>query len=255
MPGQVVRYFAVISSIQGVRDGLVTYSFGPPPGSSDRGSALWTRSTAARRVVAYPSRLPTCSARNRTSPSTLTICTTPYGFCRVSISTHTPGSGSTAASSGCHRGGSSLGMQASVPAGSDMTAPCSDRGGSRWPLPYSVYWEGVSCAQERNVCGRRQDHWMTPADLLAFEQANPGWSSAKEMRIRHELGVTPPRYIVLLERAAAGIEGQIADPVTAHRVTSFTPARRRAEATRPGVSPHVRPTDVGKVWARSSSRA
>ncbi|MFB7843165.1 DUF3263 domain-containing protein [Microbacterium sp. NPDC056052] len=41
-----------------------------------------------------------------------------------------------------------------------------------------------------------------PTDLLAFEAAHPGWSSNKEMRIRHELGITPVRYAVLLERAA-----------------------------------------------------
>lgn len=68
---------------------------------------------------------------------------------------------------------------------------------------------------------------LTPARLLAFEAAHPGWSSAKEMRIRHELGLTPPRYIILLERAAASREGQATDPVTAHRVTNFTPQRRR----------------------------
>ncbi|MBS1898397.1 MAG: DUF3263 domain-containing protein [Actinobacteria bacterium] len=74
---------------------------------------------------------------------------------------------------------------------------------------------------------------MTPADLLAFEQANPGWSSAKEMRIRHELGVTPPRYIILLERAAASREGQAADPVTAHRVLNFaSPRSHRSPALR-----------------------
>ena len=113
----------------------------------------------------------------------------------------------------------------SVPAGPDMTTPCSDRGRPRLPLPYSVYREGVSCVQGRNVSGRRQDQWMTPADLLAFEQANPGWSSAKEMRIRRELGLTPPRYIILLERAAASREGQSEDPLTAHRVLSFTSTR------------------------------
>lgn len=55
---------------------------------------------------------------------------------------------------------------------------------------------------------------MTPAELLAFEAANPGWPSNKEMRIRGALGVTPARYVVLLERAAASCEGQAADPVT-----------------------------------------
>lgn len=71
---------------------------------------------------------------------------------------------------------------------------------------------------------------MTPAELLAFEAADPGWSSNKEMRIRNQLGITPPRYVVLLERAAASREGQAADPVTAHRVTGYTPKRVRWEA-------------------------
>ncbi|MGN8024682.1 DUF3263 domain-containing protein [Microbacterium sp. 22242] len=72
---------------------------------------------------------------------------------------------------------------------------------------------------------------MTPAELLAFEAANPGWSSNKEMRIRNQLGVTPARYVVLLERAAASREGQAADPITAHRVTSFAPPRYRVDTT------------------------
>lgn len=68
---------------------------------------------------------------------------------------------------------------------------------------------------------------MTPAELLAFENRNPSWRGNKETRIRQELGLSPARYVTLLERAAASHEGQAADPVTAHRVTSFTPPRAR----------------------------
>lgn len=90
---------------------------------------------------------------------------------------------------------------------------------------------------------------MTAADLLTFEESNPGWSSNKEMRIRNQLGVTPARYVVLLERAAASREGQAADPVTAHRVTSFTPSRRRwASAETVGF-----PLDRGSRGARLPS--
>ncbi|KJL30777.1 DUF3263 domain-containing protein [Microbacterium azadirachtae] len=65
---------------------------------------------------------------------------------------------------------------------------------------------------------------MSPAELLAFEAANPGWSSNKEMRIRRELQVTPPRYLQLLLRAADSTEGMLADPITARLVRS--PGRR-----------------------------
>lgn len=47
------------------------------------------------------------------------------------------------------------------------------------------------------------------------------------MRIRHELGLTPARYIILLERAARSREGLVADPLTAHRIVSFRPSRVR----------------------------
>ena len=72
---------------------------------------------------------------------------------------------------------------------------------------------------------------MSPAELLAFESAHPGWSSNKEMRIRHELGITPVRYAVLLERAAASAEGMLADPITARRVRA--PGRRALAHTLP----------------------
>ena len=65
---------------------------------------------------------------------------------------------------------------------------------------------------------------MSPSDLLAFEAANPGWSSNKEMRIRGELKLTPPRYLQLLLRAADSAEGIQSDPITARQVRS--PGRR-----------------------------
>ncbi|OZB82752.1 MAG: hypothetical protein B7X41_15895 [Microbacterium sp. 14-71-5] len=85
---------------------------------------------------------------------------------------------------------------------------------------------------------------MTPAELLAFEHRNPTWFGNKETRIREELGLSPARYVVLLERAAASTEGQIADPVTAHRVTSFTPSRDRWRSVAPLA-------DVGRMWAKT----
>lgn len=72
---------------------------------------------------------------------------------------------------------------------------------------------------------------MSPTDLLAFEAAHPGWSSNKEMRIRRELGLTPVRYAVLLERAAASDEGMRADPITARQVRA--PGRRARAAGPP----------------------
>ena len=71
---------------------------------------------------------------------------------------------------------------------------------------------------------------VTPAELLAFEAEHPSWRGDKETRIRRDLGLTPARYITLLERAAVSHEGQSADPLTAHRVTSFVPARARWSA-------------------------
>lgn len=70
---------------------------------------------------------------------------------------------------------------------------------------------------------------MSPAELLVFEAAHPGWSSNKEMRIRHELGITPVRYAVLLDRAAESDEGMRADPITARLVRA--PGRRARAAT------------------------
>lgn len=65
---------------------------------------------------------------------------------------------------------------------------------------------------------------MTPADLLAFEARNPSWRGNKETRIREQLGLTPPRYVTLLLRAAESEEGMRADPITARRVRA--PGRR-----------------------------
>lgn len=57
----------------------------------------------------------------------------------------------------------------------------------------------------------------TVPQLLDFAHRHPNIRGTVEERIRAELGVTPARYCVLLERAAS-MEGQAYDPVTAHRV-------------------------------------
>ncbi|MFJ4165265.1 DUF3263 domain-containing protein [Microbacterium sp. NPDC089698] len=66
-----------------------------------------------------------------------------------------------------------------------------------------------------------------PVRLLAFEARNPSWRGDNETRIRDELGLSPARYVVLLERAAASLEGMKADPLRARRVLNFTPPRIR----------------------------
>ncbi|MFB7844841.1 DUF3263 domain-containing protein [Microbacterium sp. NPDC056052] len=68
---------------------------------------------------------------------------------------------------------------------------------------------------------------MTPARLLTFEARNPSWRGDKETRIRKELGLSPARYVVLLERAAASIEGRQADPLGARRLLALKPPRIR----------------------------
>jgi len=67
---------------------------------------------------------------------------------------------------------------------------------------------------------------MLPETLLAFERAHPRHDGNKEETIRADLGLTPPRYYVLLNRAAKSLEGIAADPITARRVRERT--RRRA---------------------------
>lgn len=64
---------------------------------------------------------------------------------------------------------------------------------------------------------------VTPAELLAFEAANPHHTPTRAERIRRELGITPIRYFVLLRHAAESAEGIAAHPVTARQV------RERAE--------------------------
>lgn len=58
----------------------------------------------------------------------------------------------------------------------------------------------------------------TIPQLLDFAHRHPNIRGNVEERIRTELGVTPARYCVLLHRAAASLEGQACDPITAHRV-------------------------------------
>jgi len=59
----------------------------------------------------------------------------------------------------------------------------------------------------------------TTAQLLDFAAAHPDIRGEVDGMIRRELGVTPARYSQLLVRAAASVEGQAHDAVTAHRVT------------------------------------
>lgn len=54
-------------------------------------------------------------------------------------------------------------------------------------------------------------------ELLDLEQAHPRHTAAKYDAI-HALGLTEARFYQLLTRAAASMEGQAYDPVTAHRV-------------------------------------
>ncbi|MDQ7877388.1 DUF3263 domain-containing protein [Microbacterium sp. QXD-8] len=58
---------------------------------------------------------------------------------------------------------------------------------------------------------------MTPADLLDFERTWPRHSHAKENAIRAH-GLTPARYYQLVHRAAASLEGQAHDALTAHLI-------------------------------------
>ena len=58
---------------------------------------------------------------------------------------------------------------------------------------------------------------MGTGELLDFERAWPRHSGAKENAII-ERGLTPARYYVLLHRAAASLDGQSHDAMTAHRV-------------------------------------
>ncbi|WP_396653092.1 DUF3263 domain-containing protein [Microbacterium resistens] len=73
---------------------------------------------------------------------------------------------------------------------------------------------------------------MSPAELLAFEAAHPGWGGVKDDAIR-TLGLTPARYVILLDRAARSPEGIAADPITARR--SREPGRH---TTRPWEAPY-----------------
>lgn len=61
---------------------------------------------------------------------------------------------------------------------------------------------------------------MTPSipQLLDFAAAHPVVRGEVENQIRRDLGITPARYFQLLGRAAASLEGQAHDPITAHRI-------------------------------------
>ena len=59
---------------------------------------------------------------------------------------------------------------------------------------------------------------MTPQELLDFEAAHPGHSTAKENAIRERFDINEVRYYVLLARAADSMDGIAHDPITARRV-------------------------------------
>lgn len=59
---------------------------------------------------------------------------------------------------------------------------------------------------------------LDAATLLDFAARHPRVRGDVEERIRRELGVTTARYCQLLHRAAASLEGQAHDAITAHQV-------------------------------------
>ncbi|WP_197065973.1 DUF3263 domain-containing protein [Microbacterium sp. MEJ108Y] len=73
---------------------------------------------------------------------------------------------------------------------------------------------------------------MTPADILAFEAANPHHTPTRAEHIRRELGITPTRYFVLLRRAAESAAGIAAHPVTARQVRERVERRAAARERR-----------------------
>ena len=71
----------------------------------------------------------------------------------------------------------------------------------------------------------------TVPQLLDFAHRHPNIRGNVEERIRTELGVTPARYCVLLHRAAASLEGQAHDAITAHRVLRTLSAATRSSSS------------------------
>lgn len=68
---------------------------------------------------------------------------------------------------------------------------------------------------------------MTPERLLAFEAAHPSpFGPEKNELIRRQLGISPERYVVLLQRAARSTVGIAADPITARVVRERSAADR-----------------------------
>lgn len=74
-------------------------------------------------------------------------------------------------------------------------------------------------------------HMPTVPQLVDFAHRHPNIRGNVEERIRTELGVTPARYCVLLERAAASLEGQAHDAITAHRVLRTLSAATRSSSS------------------------
>lgn len=90
--------------------------------------------------------------------------------------------------------------------------------------------------------------------LLDFAARYPRVRGEVEETIRRELGVTPARYCQLLHRAAATMEGQAHDPITAHRILRSTTNLRRIRRRRPTSPPAPkRPTSPHGVSRASPS--
>lgn len=68
---------------------------------------------------------------------------------------------------------------------------------------------------------------MDVGTLLDFEARWPRHTTAKDNRIRDELGLTPARFYQQLHRAARSLEGQRYDPITSHRLINGRLSRVR----------------------------
>ncbi|AXA97571.1 hypothetical protein CEP17_14735 [Microbacterium sp. PM5] len=74
----------------------------------------------------------------------------------------------------------------------------------------------------------------TVQQLLDFEAAHADGLGDIEGEIRRMLGIPPARYFQLLMRAAATMEGQAHDAITAHRILRQIATSRATAAPSPG---------------------
>lgn len=77
----------------------------------------------------------------------------------------------------------------------------------------------------------------TTTELFDFESNYSGWTGRQEEDIRLRFGFGPARYFQLLHRAAATLEGQAHDPLTAHRVPRRVERATSRRAARSGIYP------------------